>query len=178
MGVHLEGPFISQKKKGAHPPHLVHDAVNVECSNLHDVYGSLEDVAIVTLAPEFDKSGKVIKKLVEQGIVVSLGHSEAGLAIGENAVNNGANFITHLFNAMLPFHHRDPGLVGLLTSQHLNRNIYYGIIADGIHTHYAALKIAFKTNPNGLILVTDAMSAMGMIKFSQSQIILIAHFRS
>ncbi|KAM7290283.1 N-acetylglucosamine-6-phosphate deacetylase isoform X3 [Ixodes scapularis] len=98
------------------------------------------------------------------GAVKEIGHSEANLVQGEKAIQRGASFITHLFNAMLPFHHRDPGLVGLLTSKKLpeEKHIFYGIIADGIHTHPAALRIAYKTNARGLTLVTDAMSAMGL----------------
>lgn len=163
LGVHLEGPFISQAKKGAHPPDLIREHEIRNFDQIMEIYGSLDNASIVTLAPELDRNGLIIEKLARKGIVVSLGHSQAHLSLGEAAVNAGSNFITHLFNAMLPFHHRDPGLVGLLTSNSLNKQIYYGIIADGIHTHYAALKIAFRTHPKGLVLVTDAMSATGQL---------------
>ncbi|KAJ8964045.1 hypothetical protein NQ314_005186 [Rhamnusium bicolor] len=163
LGVHVEGPFINKEKKGAHPPECI---INYEngLSAIEDVYGSLENVKIITLAPEFENSAKVIRELTENKIVVSLGHSTANLAQGEAAVNNGATFITHLFNAMLPFHHRDPGLVGLLASDNIlkGQTVYFGIIADGIHTHPAAQRIAYRVHPNGLILVTDAISALGL----------------
>lgn len=129
---------------------------------IEDMYKYLDDVSIITLAPELDTNGSVVKQLVERGITVSVGHSTATLQEGERAINSGATFITHLFNAMLPFHHRDPGLVGLLTSSSVDRPVFYGIIADGIHTHYAALKIAFKANPKGMVLVSDAISAAGL----------------
>ncbi|XP_004750718.1 N-acetylglucosamine-6-phosphate deacetylase isoform X1 [Mustela nigripes] len=164
LGVHLEGPFISREKRGAHPEaHLR----SFEANAFHDVlttYGALDNVRIVTLAPELGRSQEVIRALVARGICVSLGHSVADLQAAEEAVQCGATFITHLFNAMLPFHHRDPGIVGLLTSDRLppGRHIFYGMIADGTHTNPAALRIAHRAHPQGLVLVTDAVPALGL----------------
>ncbi|XP_075156354.1 N-acetylglucosamine-6-phosphate deacetylase [Haematobia irritans] len=163
LGVHLEGPFISAKKKGAHPEEYIRQLDN-GFQSLLDVYGTLKNVKIVTLAPEIDSTAQTIKHLTEQGITVALGHSMGSLKDGELAVQNGASLITHLFNAMLPFHHRDPGLVGLLASNAIpaGKTVYFGIISDGVHTHPAALRIAHRTHPNGLCLVTDAISALGL----------------
>ncbi|GFS46608.1 n-acetylglucosamine-6-phosphate deacetylase [Trichonephila inaurata madagascariensis] len=163
LGIHVEGPFINKEKRGAHPIQHVKSLKN-GIDDVINTYGTLYNIRIITLAPELDVKGSVIEELVRQGITVSLGHSTCSLSDGEKAVAHGASFITHLFNAMLPFHHRDPGLVGLLTSEKLppNKKIFYGIIADGIHTHPAALRIAYNANPKGLVLVTDAMSAMGL----------------
>ena len=86
----------------------------------------------------------------ESSFLFQLGHSTADLVCGEEAVRRGATFITHLFNAMAPFHHRDPGLVGVLTSNLIPRPIFYGVIADGIHTHPTALRIAHRAHPKGL----------------------------
>ncbi|ELR62948.1 Putative N-acetylglucosamine-6-phosphate deacetylase, partial [Bos mutus] len=164
LGVHLEGPFISREKRGAHPEaHLR----SFEADAFQDVlatYGGLDNVRIVTLAPELGHSQEVIRALTALGICVSLGHSVADLGTAEEAVQSGATFITHLFNAMLPFHHRDPGIVGLLTSDRLpaGRRIFYGMIADGIHTNPAALRIAHRAHPKGLVLVTDAVPALGL----------------
>lgn len=160
LGVHLEGPFISLAKKGAHMEEYI-KTPKKGLESLKEVYGSLENVIIVTLAPELHGATEAIKNLSELGIHVALGHSAACLAEGEKAVESGANLITHLFNAMLPFHHRDPGLVGLLASS-TKKQVYYGIICDGIHTHPAALRIASRTNPKGLILVSDAVAAQGL----------------
>ncbi|GAB1300654.1 N-acetylglucosamine-6-phosphate deacetylase [Apodemus speciosus] len=164
LGVHLEGPFISREKRGAHPEAYLR---SFEANAFHDVlatYGPLDNVCIVTLAPELDRSHEVIQALTAQGIRVSLGHSVADLQAAEVAVQSGATFITHLFNAMLPFHHRDPGIVGLLTSDQLppGHCIFYGMIADGIHTNPAALRIAHRAHPQGLVLVTDAVPALGL----------------
>ncbi|RXN35474.1 N-acetylglucosamine-6-phosphate deacetylase [Labeo rohita] len=119
LGIHLEGPFISEEKRGAHPPKFLRTFKAGGVADLMETYGSLDNVAMVTLAPELANSAAAIRELSGRGIAVSLGHSTADLSQAEEAVKNGAIFITHLFNAMLPFHHRDPGIVGLLTSDHI-----------------------------------------------------------
>ncbi|XP_029914083.1 N-acetylglucosamine-6-phosphate deacetylase [Myripristis murdjan] len=164
LGFHLEGPFISVEKRGAHPEHCLRTFKYGGLQDLMEAYGSLDNVAMVTLAPELAKSQSVVQELCQRGITVSLGHSVANLSQAEEAVQHGASFITHLFNAMLPFHHRDPGIVGLLTSDQIpaGRTVYYGMIADGIHTNPAALRIAHRAHPLGLVLVTDAITAMGL----------------
>ncbi|KAG8506379.1 TBC1 domain family member 24, partial [Galemys pyrenaicus] len=187
LGVHLEGPFISREKRGAHPEAHLRSFENDAFHDVLATYGPLDNVRIVTLAPELGRSHEVIQALTAQGVCVSLGegpcrwlaglpggpgtescpcagHSVADLRAAEDAVQSGATFITHLFNAMLPFHHRDPGIVGLLTSDRLppGRHIFYGMIADGIHTNPAALRIAHRAHPQGLVLVTDAVPALGL----------------
>lgn len=164
LGLHLEGPFISAEKKGAHPEQYIRTFTSGGILDLIETYGSLDNVAMVTLAPELANSQSVVRELSQRGIVVSLGHSAANLSQAEDCVQHGASFITHLFNAMLPFHHRDPGIVGLLTSDQIpdGRTVYYGMIADGIHTNPAALRIAHRAHPSGLVLVTDAITAMGL----------------
>ncbi len=167
LGIHLEGPFISKEKLGAHEMKSLRTFEN-GIQSLEQVYGPLDSLikntAIITLAPELDTTGEIVNYLSKQNINVSLGHSMANLSQGEHAVEHGARFITHLFNAMLPFHHRDPHLIGLLSNRKFiqNEQIYYGVISDGIHTHSAALNIAYKSHPKGMVLVTDAMSAMGL----------------
>ncbi|XP_077475954.1 N-acetylglucosamine-6-phosphate deacetylase isoform X2 [Stigmatopora argus] len=165
LGVHLEGPFISAEKKGAHPERFLRGfSERGAAADLGEVYGALDNVALVTLAPELEGGTAAVGELCRRGVTVSLGHSVANLSQAEDAVCCGASFITHLFNAMLPFHHRDPGIVGLLTSERIppGRTVYYGMIADGIHTNPAALRIAHRAHPAGLVLVTDAIAAMGL----------------
>lgn len=164
LGVHLEGPFISVEKKGAHPEQFLQTFSGPGLADLLRTYGSLDAVAVVTLAPELEHSSAAVRELSQRGVTVSLGHSVANLSQAEDAVQHGASFITHLFNAMLPFHHRDPGIVGLLTSDRVppHRTVFYGMISDGIHTNPAALRIAHRAHPRGLVLVTDAITAMGL----------------
>ncbi|KAL6728843.1 hypothetical protein Aduo_010578 [Ancylostoma duodenale] len=163
LGAHVEGPFISPEKKGCHPKQHIRGFGFDPVKAIQKVYGSTENIAIVTIAPELDGSDAAIKYLSEHGVLVSLGHSTAGLVAGERGVAAGARSITHLFNAMQSYHHRDPCLIGLLTSKMLgNRTMYYGIISDGIHTHDSALRLAHRTNPEGLIVITDAIAALGM----------------
>uniref|UniRef100_A0A8C6TJ52 N-acetylglucosamine-6-phosphate deacetylase n=1 Tax=Neogobius melanostomus TaxID=47308 RepID=A0A8C6TJ52_9GOBI len=185
LGVHVEGPFISAGKKGAHPEKFLQTFSCPGLSDLLRTYGSLDPISVVTLAPELDHSASVVRELSQRGVTVSLGHSIANLSQAEDAVQHGASFITHLFNAMLPFHHRDPGIVGLLTSDRVppGRTVFYGMISDGIHTNPAALRIAHRAHPRGqgfrsyrsmqiilhvpfsfpgLVLVTDAITAMGL----------------
>jgi len=166
LGFHLEGPFINEEKKGAHPPVHLRDGFDNGFEDAKKTYGeeNLDIVRMVTLAPELKNATAVIGELTKRGIKVSLGHSMASLTEGEEAVKNGASCLTHLFNAMLPFHHRDPGIVGLLTSKAIpkGRTLFYGVIADGTHTHDSALRIAHRTHPEGLILVTDAFAALGL----------------
>ena len=168
LGVHVEGPYINAEKKGAHREVFIwHPDVPeapVSFDNLMESYGDLSNVSIVTVAPEINGMCDVVNRLCRQNIVVSVGHSTANLTDAEQAVRSGARFITHLFNAMLPFHHRDPGIVGLLSTDQLPKDtqIFYGVIADGVHTHAAALHLAQHSNPGGIVLVSDAMAAAGL----------------
>lgn len=161
LGSHLEGPFIAKEKRGAHPIEHIQNDIVKSIDEIENFYGNLDDTCIITMAPELD-GNDVIRDLTKRGIKVSLGHSMANLEEARKANKNGANFITHLFNAMLPFHHRDPGLIGLIAQSTPANPVYFGIIADGTHTHEAALKIAYSSNPHGLVLVTDAISALGL----------------
>lgn len=162
LGAHCEGPFINIEKKGAHNPNYVQSEAPNDIVTFVETYGSLDNISIVTVAPELPGILETIPQLVEKNIVVSIGHSMANCSKAEQALLKGSTFITHLFNAMLPFHHRDPGIVGLLTSFVKPKRSYYGLISDGIHTHPTAMRIAQRSHPTGAILVTDAMAALGL----------------
>lgn len=155
LGVHLEGPFLSPEKNGAHNKELI---LPLEYS-LEECYGDLNGVKLVTLAPEIPGALKAINFLKSLGIVVSAGHSKATYDEMRNAVHAGVSVATHLFNAMSPLNHRTPGIVeAVLTSD----TMAYSIIADGVHVHPAMIHLAWKTHPKGLFLVTDAIEALGL----------------
>jgi N-acetylglucosamine-6-phosphate deacetylase len=151
------------------------------------VSGTTSDIPIkmITAAPELGAMTSLIPELTARGIIFSIGHSEATYEEASAAVSAGATMITHLFNAMRPLHHRNPGIFGVLgvaeptpapsqlrhdQQQHYERQDelkvtsrpYFGLIADGIHLHPATVKIAWHAHPAGLILVTDAMHMVGL----------------
>lgn len=167
LGAHCEGPFLNPTKNGIHNASVLHEPVN-GIATLSDCYGASHlspptIVKLVTLAPELPGALSSIQSLTESGITVSIGHSEASYEEAKAGVQAGASMITHLFNAMRPLHHRNPGIFGLLGTPSTSiRKPFFGIIADGIHLHPTSIKIAWNAHPNGLILVTDAMRLAGM----------------
>jgi N-acetylglucosamine-6-phosphate deacetylase len=116
---------------------------------------------MITAAPEVGDMLFTIPEIGSRGIIFSIGHSDATYEQALAAVDGGAVMVTHLFNAMRPFYHRNPGIFGLF-GQSEHPRPYFGIIADGIHLHPASVKIAFQAHSDGLILVTDAMRLCGL----------------
>jgi N-acetylglucosamine-6-phosphate deacetylase len=156
LGAHLEGPFLSPVRKGAHDPA---NLLPIDLGLIRALAGS-GLVSIVTLAPELPCATEAIRLLLENGVVPSAGHTDATYEQVEDAVDAGLRTGTHLYNAMSPLAHRAPGAVGALLSDGRTRA---GIIADGVHVHEAALQIAYRQKgPDALALVTDAMEAAGM----------------
>ncbi|AFY69608.1 N-acetylglucosamine 6-phosphate deacetylase [Thalassoporum mexicanum PCC 7367] len=160
LGVHLEGPFLNPKKRGAHPPeHLL----PLTLEQLQVVLADYIDlVKLITIAPELDSQAVAIPWLVDRGIVVSLGHSIASASQTQAAFQLGAKMITHAGNAMPVMHHREPGLLG---SALLEQDIFCGLIADGVHVHpqMADLFIRLKSShTNRIVLVSDALAPLGL----------------
>lgn len=170
VGAHVEGPFLSATKNGIHNVDVLRKAQCFE--DLEDCYGAgnlrSEDgyrpaaVKMITAAPEIGQMTALIPELTRRGIVYSIGHSEATYEEASVAVGAGATMITHLFNAMRPLHHRNPGIFGVLGSAESQPRPWFGIIADGEHLHPTTIKIAFNAHPDGFILVTDAMHLVGL----------------
>ncbi|KAK5995182.1 N-acetylglucosamine-6-phosphate deacetylase [Cladobotryum mycophilum] len=170
LGAHCEGPFLNPSKNGIHNVDVLIEAQSFE--DLEACYGKENltprteggsiPVKMITAAPERGQMMKLIPDLAKKGIVYSIGHSEATYEEASEAVGQGATMITHLFNAMRPLHHRNPGIYGVLGIAESLPRPYFGIIADGIHLHPTTIKIAFNAHPDGFILVTDAMHLVGL----------------
>ncbi|OUR59515.1 N-acetylglucosamine-6-phosphate deacetylase [Colwellia sp. 39_35_sub15_T18] len=155
IGIHFEGPHLSLAKKGTHCADLIRPLSADEWQVL-----SRKDIGqvMVTLAPE-TVSAADITRMVELGIKVCLGHTNADFATAQQAVDAGATGFTHLFNAMSPLQGREPGVVGCAL---LNDTTQAGLIVDGHHVDYASCQLAIKTKPaGGIFLVTDAMPPVG-----------------
>ncbi|CAK7262800.1 N-acetyl-glucosamine-6-phosphate deacetylase [Sporothrix epigloea] len=188
LGAHVEGPFLSPTKNGVHNPNVFREAktvADVEAMyGIKNLAGDATDsthqpaVRMITAAPEIGHMTDVVfPELRRRGIVCAIGHSEATYEQAAAAIAHGATMITHLFNAMRPLHHRNPGIFGVLGESSLVRfdsstaanddavalssRPYFGVIADGNHLHPTTVKIAYTTYPAGFILVTDAMHMVG-----------------
>ncbi len=157
LGIHLEGPFLNPLHAGAHQKDLF---LSFEGEDpLASCYGDLRDVKLITLAPELPGAFAHFPQLTTHGIIVSAGHTHATFEEMQWAADAGVALVTHLFNSMSPFHHRNPGVVGAALT---HPGLKYTIIADGFHVHPAAIKLAWEANPKGLILISDAVSALGL----------------
>ncbi len=153
LGLHLEGPWLNPVKRGAHIESLIHPASPDEVKKLLTDAGGA--IAIVTLAPEMNDP-VIIHLLRDAGVVVSAGHSNASFEQAVEGFRNGIGTVTHLFNAMSAFHHRDTGLPG---AAFLSSGVYASIIADGIHVDFNTLRISKQIMGNRLFLITDAVEA-------------------
>ena len=156
-GVHLEGPWLSPKRAGAHAPTTLRPPDTGEIARL--LAAGDGAVRMVTLAPELPGGLDAIEQLVAAGVVVALGHTDATYEQTREALRRGARAGTHLFNAMRPAHHREPGPVVAL----LESDAVVELIADGVHLHPAVLAASARTRGSDrTMLVTDAMAGAGM----------------
>ncbi len=157
-GIHLEGPYICAAKRGAQPFAPIRPPDWVE---MQEWIGISDDaIKLITLAPEIDGVLEFIKMASARGIVVSVGHTNATYDQTISAIDTGATHATHLFNAMPPLHHRQPGAVGALLD---SNNVLVELICDGVHLHPSIVRTAVKAaGADRVILITDAISGAGM----------------
>ena len=152
VGLHLEGPWIHPSKRGAHIESLIHSPSVEEAEELLS-YGK-DVIKTITIAPEVC-SEDVLRLLLDSGVILSAGHSNATYGQATAAFDAGIPAVTHLYNAMSPLHHREPGLVGAALQHH---KVAASIIPDGHHVDFAAISIAKKLMGERLFAITDAVT--------------------
>ena len=157
LGVHLEGPFLSERRRGAHDPAYLVDPTPERVERLLESGAGL--LRLVTLAPERQGALQAIKRLAGAGIVVSVGHSDARAEQVAAAAAAGARMVTHVFNAQRGLHHREPGVAGQALA---DPRLVVGLIADLHHVHPAVCRIVMRAARGRVALVTDAVAATGM----------------
>lgn len=155
LGVHLEGPYISQAARGTHDPAQVREINLDEIKQLI----ATKKIKLITLAPELAGALAAISYLVDNEVIVSVGHSMASSEQTSLAVEKGARMVTHIFNAQSGVHHRESGLASQAL---INPQLFLGAIADLYHLNKETIKLIFQTASERVVLVTDAISAMGM----------------
>jgi N-acetylglucosamine-6-phosphate deacetylase len=154
LGAHLEGPFIAPNRLGAHPGPHRRDPDVALLERLLDA-GS---VRLTTLAPELPGAQELIRVLLARGVTVSCGHTDATADEANTAFDLGVRTVTHLFNAMRPFHHRDPGIAGAALAR---KDVLVQIIHDGVHLSPETVHLVWKAARGRTALVTDAIAAAG-----------------
>jgi N-acetylglucosamine-6-phosphate deacetylase len=162
LGAHLEGPFLAPARRGAHPlAHLSEPSLAALQERIGGFSGPAEgaDIALVTLAPELEGATAVIQALRRQGVVVSLGHSEATERQANDAYDAGVAMVTHAFNAVPAMHHRAPGPVAAAA---LRGDVALGLIADGVHVAPTMAVLLQRLAPRQVVLVSDALAPYGL----------------
>lgn len=158
LGIHVEGPYISPKRAGAQPLEYIIEPTLEQFDSWQHL--SNNRIKQITIAPEVTRGLEFVETASSQGIVVSIGHSDASSEEVEQAVKLGVKQATHLYNQMRPFHHREPGVVGSVL---ISDEIKTELIVDFIHCHPNAVKLAYRLKgASGIILITDAMRAKGL----------------
>ncbi|WP_026628334.1 N-acetylglucosamine-6-phosphate deacetylase [Dyadobacter alkalitolerans] len=151
LGMHLEGPFLNPIKRGAHLAGYVRKPTDADLQEI--ITHGKDIIKLITIAPEMFTTEQ-IQMLLESGITVSAGHSNATYDEATAAFNQGIQLVTHLYNAMSAFGHRAPGLVGATFD---NENVYAPLIIDGVHCDFGAASVAYKIKKDKLFLISDAL---------------------
>ncbi|QTD41049.1 N-acetylglucosamine-6-phosphate deacetylase [Sporosarcina sp. Te-1] len=159
LGIHLEGPYINSEQAGAQNKKFIEKP---SLSHLKKLFkGHLDNLEIVTFAPELDDNFQMLDKLAKQNIIVSAGHTSANNDLLKEAMNRGVTHLTHICNAMKGIHHRDMGPVGTAI---LDKRLYIELIADGVHVGKEMLTLLYKcVGPDRIMLITDSIRAKGLI---------------
>lgn len=158
LGIHLEGPYISEKRRGAHPPSWL------RVPNEHETERMLEltkgYLRLITVAPELPNAEKMIRRLIDAGVTVSMGHTDVNYEQAQAAIRLGITHATHCFNAMRPLLHREPGPIAAIAQ---SPQVFGELIADGMHVHPAMMDMLVRIlGPERTIVVTDAQAPTGL----------------
>ncbi|TIH33472.1 N-acetylglucosamine-6-phosphate deacetylase [Subtercola vilae] len=156
LGSHLEGPYLARNHRGAHNPDYLRSPDRAEIESL--LAASRGTLRQLTLAPELPGALDAVDQLVEAGVVVAVGHTDADFALTKQAFDHGATLLTHAFNAMPGIKHREPGPV---TAALGDPRVAIELILDGFHVHPEVARVAFFAAPQRILLITDAMAAAG-----------------
>jgi N-acetylglucosamine-6-phosphate deacetylase len=158
LGIHFEGPFISRERRGVHPAQWI----QLPSAEMLDRFlqAAAGHARLITIAPEVLGAAPCMEAAQKAGLVISIGHTDANYEQARFAISRGARSATHMYNAMRPFSHRDPGVIGaVLTSPEINAEL----IADGVHVEGGAMKLLLQAKgAERVILVSDGLSATGM----------------
>ena len=158
LGIHLEGPYISQARRGAHQPSWLREPNVAEIEEVLTLTAG--HLRLITLAPELPGATDIMRRLVQTGVTVSIGHTDATYEQTLEALALGATHVTHCCNAMRPLHHREPGPIGAIVRA---PQVYGELIADGVHVHPAMMDILVRIlGPHRTIVITDALAGAGM----------------
>ena len=158
LGIHLEGPYINVARRGAHPPAWLRMPAESETEALLALTAG--HLRLITVAPELPGAGAMIRRPVDAGITVSMGHTDASYEQAKEAIALGVTHVTHCFNAMRPLLHRAPGPLAALAEAD---EVSGELIADGVHVHPAAMSALIKLlGPQRTIVITDALAGAGL----------------
>lgn len=158
VGIHLEGPYISELRRGAHPPIWLRRPDPEETEHILDLTGG--HLQLVTLAPELPGAHDMIRKLVASGVTVSIGHTDTDYEQAREAISLGITHATHCFNAMRQLQHRDPGPLAAIVQA---EQVLGELIADGIHVHPAMMDLLVRMmGPQRMIVITDSQAGAGI----------------
>ncbi len=158
LGIHLEGPYINPERRGAHDPAWLRLPNEQETEHILEITAGC--LALVTVAPELPGADRMIQRLVEAGVTVSIGHTDATYEQARDAIPLGITHATHCFNAMRPLLHREPGALGAVIEA---STVQGELIGDGVHVHPAAMRALIGAlGPARTVVVTDALCAAGL----------------
>ncbi len=156
LGIHMEGPFLGKDKKGAHDENFLCEFDKIWLDKI--IEKSNNSIGMISVDPNLKGSSGFIAEYASRGIVISIAHTSADYETALRAIEAGADHVTHLFNAMRPLHHREPGVIGAA----FDSRLFSEIICDGIHVAPTLIRMCFRLMPDRMVIISDSMPAAGL----------------